>query len=120
MRMKLIGLLAATGALAAGTAVSAGHRLPHAKLCPVFPRSNQWNQRVDRLPVARNSAAVIRSIGPGDPVHPDFGSGRYNGGPIGIPYTTVSRHQRKVRVRFDYSDESDKGPYPIPRHVPIE
>jgi hypothetical protein len=25
-----------------------------------------------------------------------------------------------VRVSFDYADESDKGPYPIPRNAPIE
>ena len=28
--------------------------------------------------------------------------------------------QRKVRVRFEYADESDRGPYPIPRNVKIE
>ena len=53
-------------------------------------------------------------------MHADFGSGLYEGGPIGIPYTTVSRRQKRVRVSFDYADESDKGPYPIPRDAPIE
>jgi hypothetical protein len=53
-------------------------------------------------------------------MHADFGSGRYNGGPIGIPFTTVGAGQHRVRVRFDYADESDRGPYPIPRGVPIE
>jgi hypothetical protein len=100
--------------------VSTAHRLPHAKACPVFPANNPWNQRVDQLPVASNSAAVVRAIGPGDPVHPDFGSGLYNGAPIGIPYTTVGKTQRRVPVKFGYADESDKGPYPIPRSVPIE
>ena len=33
--------------------------------CQVFPASNPWNERVDQLPVAKNSAAMIRSIGLG-------------------------------------------------------
>jgi hypothetical protein len=119
MRTKLIA--AALGiAVLAVTATGSAHRLPHAKRCPVFPRSNAWNQRVDKLPVAANSNAVVRAIGPGDPVHADFGSGLYDGGPIGIPYTTVGKSQHRSRVKFDYADESDKGPYPIPRNVPIE
>jgi hypothetical protein len=118
MRAKLIAV--ALGAVVVTAGASGAHRLPHAKGCPVFPANNPWNQRVDKLPVANNSAAVVRAIGPGDPVHPDFGSGRYNGAPIGIPYTTVGRGQHKVRVKFDYADESDKGPYPIPKNVPIE
>ncbi|MHB8692796.1 MAG: hypothetical protein ACYDHH_16285 [Solirubrobacteraceae bacterium] len=94
--------------------------LPGAGNCPVLPADNPWNQRVDALPVARNSAALISSIGLGNPVHPDFGSGNYNGAPIGIPYTIVSNATRKVPVSFDYAGESDKGPYPIPPNVPIE
>jgi hypothetical protein len=119
MRAKLIA--AALGiAVLATAAASTAHRLPHAKRCPVFPKNSAWNQRVDKLPVAANSDAVVRAIGPRDPVHADFGSGLYNGGPIGIPYTTVSKRQHKVRVSFDYADESDKGPYPIPKNAPIE
>jgi hypothetical protein len=53
-------------------------------------------------------------------VHADFGSGLWEGGPIGIPITTVGAGQAKVRVRFEYADESDPGPYPIPRDVAIE
>ena len=33
----------------------------------------------------------MRSIGANDNMHADFGSGRYEGGPIGIPYVTVPR-----------------------------
>jgi len=83
---------------------------------PSFPT----NQRVDTLPVASNSAAIVRSIGSGDNVHADFGSGRWEGSPIGIPYTVVGRKTKRARVRFDYSDESDRVRYPIPRHVKIE
>jgi hypothetical protein len=88
--------------------------------CPVVPKSNAWNQRVDKLPVAPNSAAIVRSIGAGDTMHADFGSGLWDGGPIGIPFVTVGKSQPRVRVSFDYADESDRGPYPIPRRAPIE
>jgi hypothetical protein len=100
--------------------IAAGHPVTGAPKCEVFPKNNPWNQRVDKLPVLARSDAIVRSIGTGGSVHPDFGSGLYDGAPIGIPYTTVSKSQKKVRVSFDYSDESDKGPYPIPRNAPIE
>ena len=84
-----------------GAAVLAG--------CPVFPADNPWNQRVDGLPVHARSDAIVRSIGASDNMHADFGSGRYEGAPIGIPYVTVKRGQRCVPVSFDYADESDRG-----------
>src|SRR5437764_1290600 len=93
---------------------------PNIAGCPVFPASNPWNQRVDTLPVAANSAAMIRSIGLDEPVHADFGSGLYDGQAIGIPYNVVTGVQPKAHVRFEYADESDKGPYPIPAHPKIE
>jgi hypothetical protein len=95
-------------------------RHPGAPRCPVFPQTNPWNQRVDRLPVAASSAAIIDSIGPAETLHADFGSGVWNGGPIGIPITVVRRSQKKHRVSFEYANESDRGPYPIPRNVKIE
>jgi hypothetical protein len=100
--------------------VAQGARGPHVRRCPVFPKSNQWNKRVDRLPVHPRSRQLMGSIGLDAYLHPDFGSGRYNGAPIGIPYRTVSKRQRRVPVSFDYADESDRGRYPIPRNVPIE
>jgi hypothetical protein len=114
----LIPVAAAT--LIALPALVDAHPLPAAPSCPIFPADNPWNQRVDRLPVAKNSAKLIASIGLNDPVHPDFGSGLYDGESIGIPYTVVSSSTRKVPVRFQYSSESDKGPYPLPKGVPIE
>jgi len=95
-------------------------RLPTAPRCPVFPASNPWNQRVDSLPVAGNSATMIQSIGLDAPLHPDFGSGLYDGQPIGIPFDVVTRKTPRSRVAFEYADESDKGPYPIPNTVHIE
>lgn len=88
--------------------------------CQVFPHDNPWNQRVDQAPVRANSEAMIRTIGLDERLHADFGSGRYQGRPIGIPYTTVSRRQKRVRIVFEYASESDRGPYPIPRDAPIE
>jgi hypothetical protein len=88
--------------------------------CPVFPPNNPWNQRVDQLPVQDNSAAIVRSIGLGDTMHADFGSGLWDGGPIGIPFVTVGGGQPKLPVSFDYADESDRGRYPIPAGAPIE
>lgn len=88
--------------------------------CSVFPANNVWNTRVDTLPVDVNSSAYIATIGATKGVHPDFGSGTWDGGPIGIPYVVVAGSQPKVPVRFDYADESDAGPYPIPPDAPIE
>jgi len=94
-------------------------QLPGAPGCPVFPADNPWNQRVDRLPVAADSAQYIAAIGLDAPVHPDFGT-VWDGAPNGIPYAIVGGSTRKLRVRFLYASESDRGPYPIPRNVPIE
>jgi hypothetical protein len=111
--------LLTTIVLALGGSASAS-RLPQAPECPVFPASNAWNQRVDRLPVASGSARVVTSIGVADHLHADFGSGLWDGGPIGIPVTVVRGTQPKQRVAFEYADESDPGPYPIPANVAIE
>jgi hypothetical protein len=113
--------VAIVAALLAGAAGAAGPAPPELGGCPVFPDSNVWNQRVDRLPVAKDSATLISSIGLDSPVHPDFGSGLYDGQRIGIPYVVVSGARTpKARPTFDYADESDPGPYPIPASVPIE
>jgi hypothetical protein len=115
--IAVVGVLAVIGVAAA---LGAGSKRPHVASCAVFPANNPWNQRVDKLPVAGNSDAIVRSIGVDKGMHADFGSGLYNGGPIGIPYVSVGRGQKRVGVKFEYASESDKGPYPIPRGVPIE
>ena len=112
-------VLAASALIVVPALVSA-HPLPGAPNCPLFPADNAWNQRVDRLPVAKDSARVIARIGLSNPVHPDFGSGLYNGEPIGIPYAVVSAKTPRVPVSFQYASESDRGPYPLPHGVPIE
>ena len=85
----------------------------------LFPADNPWNQDVSKLPVDPNSDVLIASIGRDKPLHPDFGT-VYNGAPNGIPYVVVPGTQPRVPVRFEYADESDPGPYPVPPDAPIE
>jgi len=115
---RLIAL--AAGAMLLGGSTAHALSVPSAPKCPIFPTTNPWNERVDTLPVAANSAQLIESIGLSSGLHPDFGSGLWDGGPIGIPFDVVSRTTPRSRVSFEYADESDKGPYPIPKTVHIE
>jgi hypothetical protein len=110
----------AVAALACAGGSAFALRVPAAPRCPVFPKTNPWNQRVDRLPVARSSAAIIASIGTGTGLHADFGSGLWEGSPIGIPFDVVTRKTPRSRVSFEYADESDRVGYPIPKRVHIE
>ncbi len=88
--------------------------------CDIFPADNIWNTRVDTLPLDANSAAYIETLGGERTLHPDFGAGLWDGGPIGIPYLIVAGNQSKVAITFDYATESDPGPYPVPTNAPIE
>jgi hypothetical protein len=120
--VRVAVLLLVGAALVAVALVSGSESRPAAgaQRCPYFPKDNHWNLRVDRLPVHPRSDAIVRAIGPEETVHADFGSGRYQGAPIGIPFVTVDRGQRRVPVDFEYASESDRGPYPIPPDAPIE
>lgn len=84
-----------------------------------FPDNNPWNTSIAGAAVDPNSDALIASIGVGGALHPDFGAD-YDGGPFGIPYIVIDSATPAVPVRFDYADESDPGPYPIPHNAPIE
>ncbi len=75
---------------------------------------------MDDLPVDPHSTAYIQSIGAEVGLHADFGSGTWEGSPIGIPFTVVEGSQPAASVTFDYADESDPGPYLIPPDAPIE
>jgi len=88
--------------------------------CGLFPADHVWNVAVTGLPVDPESDAYVGSIGNEIGLHPDFGSGLWEGGPIGIPFTEVDRATPRAQVAFDYADESDPGPYPIPAQPPIE
>jgi hypothetical protein len=101
-------------------APAGGHPLPDAPACPVFPDTNVWNKRVDNLPLRKDSRTIVNAIGADLNLHADFGSGLWDGGPIGIPVTVVDSTTPLSTVAFDYADESDPGPYPIPDDVAIE
>jgi len=89
--------------------------------CPMFPADNFWNTPVDTLPVDPQSDAWIQSIGAAESFHMDFGSGEWDGGPIGIPYNIVAGSiVPKFEPDFYYPDESNDGPYPIPENPIIE
>ncbi len=83
--------------------------------CPVFPASNVWNRDISSLPLLADSAALINSIGIGATLHPDFSATGY-----GIPINVVGSSTARTSVSFDYADESDPGPYPIPASPAIE
>jgi hypothetical protein len=119
-RILITAALAAAGLGAGGWALFAAGAgaspLTNAPKCPVFPRTNVWNKRVDKLPVAANSASIIGTI-PNSGVHPDFGS--FQG--YGIPINVVAGTQKRKHVTFDwYGPESDHVGYPIPKHPKIE
>lgn len=83
--------------------------------CPLFPANNFWNARVDSLPIHPQSDSWIDNIGRDEGFHMDFGSGEWDGGPIGIPYNVVAGSTVPAyEPEFYYPDESDAGPYPIP------
>lgn len=85
----------------------------------IFPVTNPWNKDVSKLKLHAKSPAWLQSIGLDKPLHPDFGT-VWNGVPNGIPFVAVSPTQAKSVVQFEYADESDAGPYPIPPNPPIE
>ena len=111
-----ISLLLVTGSIGSGTATAQ----QTIGTCAVLPADNIWNTPVDALPVLGNSTAMVATIGATTGVHADFGAGTWDGGPIGIPFITVSAAQAKFPVTFYYAGESDPGPYAIPLNAPIE
>lgn len=93
--------------------------------CAMFPVDHVLNTPIDHLPVDAKSDSYINSIGRERRFHADFGSGTWEGGPIGIPYVIVPGSQAGVPITFEYADESDpglspEGRYPIPDTPPIE
>ncbi len=86
-----------------------------------FPADNLWNTDISSAAVDPKSSAIINFIGASIGIHPDFGSGLYNGSSIGIPYLVVDSTQGPVTINFTaYGDESDPGPMPVPVTAPIE
>jgi hypothetical protein len=103
-----------------GTA-SAGTPLPGAPNCPILPADNVWNTDISGLPVDSHSAAWLASMSSATTnLHPDFGPSGDPSVPYGMPYTVVSPSHPLVNVSFQYSGESDPGPYPFGADTPIE
>ncbi len=85
----------------------------------VFPAEHAWNQDVSRLPVHPQSRDYLESVGLDKSLHPDFGT-TWRGAPSGIPYNLVGGETPRQAVEFEYPDESDPGPYPIPLKPQLE
>lgn len=103
-----------------GFAGAASAQAPTLGNCTVFPADNIWNTPIDQLPVSPNSSTYVNTIGAATGVHADFGSGLWDGGPIGIPFVTVPGTQTKYPASFTYASESDPGPYAVPLNAPIQ
>ena len=99
------------------SAVKSTNSSPTIAGCQVFPVDNPWNQDISQEPVDVNTDKYIASINRGGKfLNPNFGSNdKY-----GIPYIIVDSTQPKVPVQFEYVDESDLDPYPIPPNPPIQ
>ena len=118
MRMRR-GIVFAAAAVGLLSMPACGPKVPGTE-CPMFPSNSFWHADVRGLDPLPNSAELVASVGVDSPVHPDFGSGLWEGGPIGIPWTTVPGNQARVPISFYYASQSDRGPYPIPPNAPIE
>lgn len=109
-------LIALALAASAAPVVAQPPAPPWAPGCTLFPADNVWNRTVADLPVAADSDRMISAIGLDATLHPDFS----DAGNYGIPFNVVTRATKRVRVAFDYADESDRIGYPIPRRPKIE
>ena len=118
--MRLLAAVAVLTLAVAPAAPASGAPSLAASGCPLFPADSVWHAPVSGLAVHPRSRAYLAAMGSGAGIHADFGSGTWEGGPIGIPYTVVPPGQPKVPVRFGYAAESDPGPYPIPPDAPVE
>ena len=77
----------------------------------VFPPDNPWNQDISKLPVHKDSARMIASIGAAKSLG-------YN---LDMGFVIVPPEQKKIPVKItEYPAESDHGPFPLPDNAPIE
>jgi hypothetical protein len=130
--MGAVLVLAVSGATYAGVsgsawsherhmhAAAAGPKPVAGTSCPVFPADNWWNADIRRLPVDKRSKTWLSHMSTGVDLHPDFGPSFGHGPNYGIPITVVGQAHRRVHVRFDEGDESDKVRYPLGKDTRIE
>lgn len=95
--------------------------IPGVENCRLTPVNSFWRANVTSLPVHPSSATWIATAGgAGRPIKADFGSGLWDGGPIGIPYDVVPGTAPKRTITFDEPDESDLVGYPVPNPPTVE
>ncbi len=93
---------------------------PNAENIQLFPADNPWNLDISTAAIDPYNTQIIAGFAT-NTIKADFGSGPWNGAPIGIPYIVVCGDQPKTTINYtDYGDESDPGPFPIPLNAPIE
>ncbi|MGB4776712.1 MAG: hypothetical protein WBP45_16150 [Daejeonella sp.] len=92
----------------------------------IFPNDNPWNMDISNSSTDKMSDEIIKNL-QNFSLRANFGSGLWEGAPIGIPYSIVCGNEPKRTVIFrknqyddNYGHESDPGPYPIPLNAPIE
>jgi hypothetical protein len=86
----------------------------------MFPARSYWHADVSDLPVHPLSDEWLQTIGLDEVLRADFGSGLWQGSPIGIPTNIATAGTARRVVTFDYDDESDHVRYPIVAHPRIE
>lgn len=99
-----------------------------AEALQIFPSAHPLNTDISGFDKDSRSDDIITFLAQGSQgVKADFGSGLYEGAPIGIPFVVVCDEQPDVTITFKgddyddgYGDESDPGPYPIPLTAPVE
>src|SRR4051794_31132655 len=116
----LAALAVATTACPAGAPAAPGQPDPTAGYCPMMPADSYWHADVRNLPTNARSTGWVNSLGRTSRFHTDFGSGTWQGAPIGFPYSVVGGAQAKVPISFYYPEDSDAGPYPLPWDAPVE
>jgi len=65
----------------------------------IFPSDNPWNLDISAAPVDPYSTQIIAAIS-SPVIKADFGSGLWQGAPIGIPYIVVCGSQQKLAINF--------------------
>ncbi len=81
-----------------------------------FDAESQWNIPVENAPILWDSAEIMASLNTDVGMHPDFGSGTYNGITIGIPYVVVPYRSAVGPVHQQpLHDGIRPGPVPYPR-----
>jgi hypothetical protein len=100
---------------------SSGGSSPTYGGCAIFPADNPWNTRIDdtsKFPVHPQWTTYMGTMNVTKHLHPDWGD--WSTDHYGIPWQVVPQSQAGVPVTFQYADQSDPGPYPIPPDAKVE